>query len=201
MISPCLPLLLVLAAATPSGPASVQLDAAELERRTDALLSVIDRPATAERWQALGPAVVPRLVAIARDPGSLPSRRAGAIEGLVAIGGAEARAAVLQAAADEAAPWSVRASGLSGAGRLLAPEELEGALRPLLDRGSTLLVRSMAARVLAQHAPATACPAVQAQAARERGADRPHFDAALARCAQAQATAGPGQATAPARLR
>jgi HEAT repeat protein len=185
-----LSLLLSLAAplaATPSPssaapPDAAQPDLAEVERQADGLLSSIDVPATPERWRALGPAAVPKLVALARDPRALPSRRAGALEGLASIGGDEARAALLEAATDEAAPWTVRASGLSGAGRLLPPTELLAALRPVLERAGTPVVRAYAGRVLAERTGAPGCAATRAQAGREAPGNRLHFDRALERC-------------------
>ncbi|ABC83878.1 HEAT repeat domain-containing protein [Anaeromyxobacter dehalogenans] len=142
-----------------------------------ALLGTIDRPIPPEAWRALGPEAGPLLEAAAASGAELPSRRARALEGLAARGGARAEALHRRLAADAAAPRIVRAGAVRGLGALLPPAGLGEALVPLLsDRDPRL--RRAAAEALAARAPAQGCAAVRAQAAREPGR-------ALARAVQA----------------
>jgi hypothetical protein len=156
---------------------------AEVHDRVDAWLGAIDRPIAPERWRALGPRAVPALAAVANDAGALPSRRAAAIAALSAIGGDAARDASLALARSDRAPFSVRASALESAGRLVPAADLARDLAPVLASASDRGVRAAAAKVLADRAPAEACGAIRAQAAREHERARPAFAGALGKCA------------------
>ncbi len=144
-------------------------------------LGAIDVPVTADQWRALGPRAVPLLEKVVSNPGELPSRRAAALGGLAAIGGTRARALVVKAARSEEEPFAVRAAALRGASRVLKSGELVKQLKPVLEGAGEPATRAVAAEVLARHAPASACPAVRAQADRE-GEGRARFERALERC-------------------
>ena len=150
------------------------------------LLRTIDTPVSAADWRALGSRAVAALESTAAAEAELPTRRARAVGGLTAIGGARARQAVTALAVKEGAPFAVRAAALRGAGRLLGPKALEGQLRPVLEGAGRSAVRATAAEVLAARAPAATCAAVRAQAAREGVRGRSYFQQALTRCGQAE---------------
>lgn len=172
-----------LAAALAALAALAPAPAPSVADQVRSLLGNIDRPIPAEAWRALGPEAEPVLAAAAASGAELPTRRARALEGLAALGGARAEALHLRLAADAAAPRIVRAGAVRGLGALLAPARLAGAVTPLLaDRDPRL--RRAAAEVLAGRAPAQGCAAVRAQAAREPGR-------ALARAVQACDRAAP----------
>jgi HEAT repeat protein len=129
-------------------------------------LGAIDRPVSAETWRALGPAAEPVLLEVAGSASQPPTRRARALEGLAALGGARAEELHLRLARARAAPPLVRSGAVRGLGRLLAPARLAAEVRPLLADGSGR-VRQVAGEVLARRAPGEACVDVRAQAARE----------------------------------
>jgi hypothetical protein len=191
-----LPLLYALAVLAPApahrsaraGGEDVPASAAEplseedLAARVRAYLHAIDTPIRDEQWRALGAAAVPRLRGVANDAAALPSRRARSVQGLGAIGGVSARSTVLDLARAEAAPFAVRASALTAAGRLLAPEDLLRELRPVLIGAREVHVRAAAADVLALHAGTRGCDSVRAQAGRESATAGSAFARALDRC-------------------
>jgi hypothetical protein len=166
-----------------TSPTSDMSDA-EVAQRVQTYLGALDRPVSAGRWRALGPRAVPTLARIAEDSQALPSQRAKALSGLSALGGASAQQAVLDVAKREDVPFSVRASAIEGAGRLLAAKDLSRELEPILRRAGAAPVRAVAAETLARHAP-SACGAVRAQATRESPRHRASFGKALERCGQA----------------
>jgi hypothetical protein len=152
----------------------------DAHRGVDALLGM--RGAVSdERWRKLGPQAVPVLEQIARDPKALPTRRARALEGLVALRSAGAPALIEKLSQSEETPFVVRLAAVRGAGRALDPQQQLSALRPTLQKASDPHLRVAAAEVLARHADG--CAAVREQAGRETAAARPSFDAALRRCA------------------
>jgi hypothetical protein len=153
----------------------------EVRARVESSLSSIDTPVTDGQWQALGPRAVPALQATLQDASALPSRRAAAVAGLAAIGGAQARRSVLGAAEDAGQPSGVRTQAIRSAARLLTAQELNARLAPLLRDPSHPAVRAAAAEVLVRSAPRSACGAVRAQAERE-GQARGAFARALERC-------------------
>lgn len=169
----------VVPAADPPPPA----DAAERAQRIEVALGMIHGGPTPGFWRALGPAAVPELERLARDPGAMPSRRARAIEGLSHLGGDRAAAVLRDLAAAEGLPFSVRAAAMEGAGRLLPAAEVQRALAPVLRGARRAVDRAVAAEVLAERAPATGCPALRARLPREAERDRGTFERALSRCA------------------
>ena len=189
-MSPALLLAALLAAPVappaPAAPRAVAPPSSEAARadRIEALLGSIDVAATPEEWRALGPAAVPALERLARDPGDFPSRRARALQGLSFLGGAAARQALVDLSRDDALPFSVRASAIEGAGRLLPPAELVRELQPALTASRHRAVRAVAAEVLAARAPAQGCGALRAQVAREPAAGRAVFWRAASGCAE-----------------
>jgi hypothetical protein len=188
-MSPALLLAALLAAPTaspaPAAARAVSPPASEASRteRIEAILGSIDLAATPEEWRALGPGAVAALEQVARDPGEFPSRRARALQGLSFLGGSVARQAVTELSRDEGLPFSVRASALEGAGRLLAPVELARELQPALTASRHRAIRAVAAEVLAQRAPAQGCGALRAQLAREPTEARGAFQRAAGLCA------------------
>jgi len=151
------------AAASDAGtvaPAPMSPD--EIHDRIEMYLGAIHKPITPAMWQRLGPAALPELEKLAGDPAELPRRRAGAINGIAAIGSLTAPDLMLRLAKDEKQPTAVRVAALSGAGRV-APDRV-AELQPVLQNATSVNVRRMAAEVLAAHG---GCTAVQAQARRE----------------------------------
>jgi HEAT repeat protein len=144
-------------------------------------LGRIDVPVTAAEWRALGPRAVPLLEEVARSRGALPSRRAAAMGGLAAIGGARAGEILVEAARSESEPFAVRAAAIHGASRALDSRRLARELGPVLERAKDPAARVAAAEALALRAPRSACAAVRAQADRE-GEGRARFERALGRC-------------------
>lgn len=172
-----LPALLALAVAAPGAGAAPPSVRDEVRSH----LGAIDRPVTPETWRALGPEADAVLAEVAGSADEPPSRRARALEGLAARGGARAEAVHQRLAREAGAPPLVRSAAVRGLGQLLAPAQVAAALRPLLaDR--TPRIRQVAGEVLARRAPAEGCAAVRAQAARE-GAGR--FSRALTLCDRA----------------
>jgi hypothetical protein len=152
-----------------------------VRERAEAYLGAIDRPVPASAWRALGPDAVPFLEeALRTDP--ITSRRAAAASGLAAIGGDRAAEVLLEAARAESERWSVRSAAVRGLGKVMSPDQLPAALRPILEGTSTVELRALAADVLSRQAPATACSAIRAQVAREPDVARPAFSKATARC-------------------
>jgi hypothetical protein len=201
MTSAALALLLALAAppemnrsSPPArGPAPVASSApspalsdAELKERVETYLGSIDTPITADLWRGLGARAVPVLESVVRDPESLPSRRARAVEALSMIGGSRAKQLVLDVARAEDQPFGVRAVALRGAPRLLSPKEISSELEPVLQGAREAPVRATAAEVLARHGAAGSCTAVRAQVAREAGRARGQFAHAVERCSAQQ---------------
>lgn len=166
----------------PSPDAGAQLSDAEVASRVETYLSAIDTRVTNEDWQGLGPRAVAPLEAALGDPAALPSRRARAVGALAAIGGSRAQKLVLDTARSEKQPFAVRAAALEGSGRLLRGKALTNALRGVLQKAGEAPVRGVAAEVLAQHAGASGCAAVRAQATREASGARGHFARALEAC-------------------
>ncbi|WP_242342019.1 HEAT repeat domain-containing protein [Anaeromyxobacter terrae] len=164
----------------PSGVAADECDPA-VRQKTLALLGAIDRPIRPETWRALGPCAEPVLAEVAASD-ALPTRRALALEGLAAIGGARAEALHRSLAADTHEPRAVRRAAIRGLGRLVAREKLDATLRPLLERDPDRGVRAGAAEVLSRRSPAASCAAIRAQARREGTAGNALFARALAAC-------------------
>jgi hypothetical protein len=140
----------------------------EVQERIQMYLGTIHGPVTPGMWQRLGPAALPQLEKIARDSEQLPTRRAGALNGIAAIGSLTAPDLMLEMAKDEKQPMAVRIAGITGAERVL-PERVAQELRPVMENATDGQIRRVAAEVIAAHG---GCAAVQAQAKREKNRDR-----------------------------
>ncbi len=156
-----------------------QLSPEELRARIDAFLGVIDVPIPVSQWRALGPQAAPLLEQIIGDAQAFPSRRAMAVDGLVAAAPERAAALTPQLAQSETQPVVVRVAALHGAVRVLPPLKLVAALKPVLETAKELGLRKSAAELLARHGKIAGCRAVRAQAGREESGA---FDRALERC-------------------
>jgi len=163
-------------------PKAHEPSAAEIRKRIEAFLGSIDTPIRPSQWQALGPGAVPVLKEHATNPDQFPPRRAQAVEGLAAIGGPEAQRTVLAIARSEGEPFAVRAASLRAAGRLLPPDRLLPALRPVLEAPGPARDRAVAAEVLARHAGEAGCAAVRARLSREDPEQREVFHQSEAAC-------------------
>ncbi|WP_242337276.1 MULTISPECIES: HEAT repeat domain-containing protein [Anaeromyxobacter] len=172
-------------ACTPPGASAPEAGARPCDpavrARTLELLGAIDRPIRPETWRALGPDAEPVLAEVAASD-ALPTRRALALEGLAAIGGARAEKLHRSLAADTHEPRAVRRAAIRGLGRLVPREKLDATLRPLLERDPDRGVRAGAAEVLSRRSPASSCAAIRAQARREGTAGSGLFARALAAC-------------------
>ena len=162
-------------------PRPPEPSAAEVRKRVEAFLGSIDTPIRPSQWQALGPGAVPVLEEIATSPDRFPPHRARAVDGLAALGGAEAQRTVLAIARSER-EFAVRAAALRGAGRLLPPDELLPALRPVLEAAGPARDRAVAAEVLARHGGEAGCAAVRARLSKEDPEERETFHHARAAC-------------------
>ncbi len=176
-----LALALVSATGAAGAPAAGACDPA-VRQKTLALLGAIDRPIRPETWRALGPCAEPVLAEVAAASDALPTRRALALEGLAAVGGTRAEALHRSLAADTHEPRAVRRAAIRGLGRLVARDELDATLRPLLERDPDRGVRAGAADVLARRSPAASCAAIRSQARREGTSGNALFARALAAC-------------------
>lgn len=167
--------------ADPAAPVAVQkLSPEELRAEVKSYLGSIDTPISDARWRSLGPGAAPLLEPVIDDPKALPTDRARALEGLVAVSPERAQALVVKLAQGEDEPVVVRVAALHGAARLLGPRRLLAAVKPVLEGAKEPGMRATAAEVLAHHGKSAGCTAVRAQAARE--ADGSHFKRALERC-------------------
>src|SRR5256885_9985806 len=148
-----------------AGPVTpAQMSPEEIQERIQMYLGSIDSPITQAMWQRLGPAAIPALEKIARDPEQLPTKRAGALGGITAIGSLTAPDLMLDMAKDEKQPLQVRIAGMFGAARV-APGRVAQELRPVMENATDGQVRRVAAEVMAAHG---GCASVRAQAKREQ---------------------------------
>ena len=159
-----------------------QLSVDEVRERVKGYLGAIDKPITADNWRALGPHAAEVLEPIATDEDALPTRRAKALEGLVAVAPERAARLVGGIARDEEQPVVLRVAALHGAGELLSGKRALRELKPVLRSARSAGMRSTAAEVLSRHK--SGCAAVREQAAREAAEHRGAYDAALARCSE-----------------
>jgi len=146
------------------------LSDAEVQARVRNYLSSIDVGASVADWRAVGVRALPLLQQVLDNREELSSRRAGAIAGVAAVGGARARTLVLQVAESEREPFFVRAAALRCAPLVLDAAELVRELVPVLESANEPATRAAAAEVLARHAPAAACGAVRSAVEREAAA-------------------------------
>jgi len=196
MLTPLVLMLVVSAASEDAGPPSATNAAGPLRpgsestatqepqrirSRVDALLGT-NGPISAARWRSLGPGAAPILEEIAGDDKALPTRRARALEGLVAIGAPNASKLLVRLAQSQEEPFVVRLAAVRGVGRTLSPSRRLKTLRPVLEGAQDAHLRAVAAEVLAQHT--SGCPAVRAQLEREAPETRAQFEGARQRCFQ-----------------
>jgi hypothetical protein len=163
----------------PSAPAGAQPPPAnetELRQRIESYLGYFETSVPEEQWKALGPSAVPILNGIATKSG-LPSRRAHALGGLVALQGKDAQPLLSKLSLDEAQPLIVRLVAVRGLARVTPDSALVGRLRPVLQVKDDR-VGSEAAEALAERVPRAGCGLVRA-----RGAASAHFQAAVQACA------------------
>jgi hypothetical protein len=153
----------------------------QIDERIRMYLGTIEKPITPAMWQRLGPAAIPQLEKIARDPEQLPTTRAMAIDGIAAIGSLTAPDLLLDLAKDEKQPTVVRLAAIGGAGRVLPKDRVPAELQRVMETATNPNVRKVAAEVLATHG---GCAAVRAQAKREQHKDR--MAKALKACSQKQ---------------
>lgn len=168
----------------PSGeqPVQQQLSDAELRERVDAYLNALDRPVPPADWKALGPPASPLLEAVIADETELPSRRAKAVNGLVAAAPDRASRLMGTIAKDERQPVVVRIAAMHGAGQVLPPSRAISELRPVLRSARSAGMRAEAADVLARRQGG--CTEVRDQVARERSEHRAAFTRAMKRCGE-----------------
>jgi len=159
-----------------------RLSADEVRARVDGYLGSIDLPITSENWRALGPQAADVLEPIATDASAMPSRRAKALEGLVAVAPDRAATLVGKLARDEHEPVVVRVAAMRGAGEILPAPKALSELKPVLNSARSAGIRSTAADVLSQRK--SGCTAVRAQAAREPVEHQKAFERAMSRCAE-----------------
>ena len=145
-----------------------QMSDEEVQDRIEMYLGTIHGPVTPGMWQRLGTRALPQLEKIVRDPEQLPTRRAGALNGIAAIGSLTAPDLMLEMAKDEKQPLQVRIAAMLGAERVV-PDRVAQDLRPVMENATAGQVRRIAAEVMAAHG---GCAAVQAQAKREKSRDR-----------------------------
>jgi hypothetical protein len=163
-------------------PTTPSLTDDELRAKIHAYLGAIDTPVPEDRWRALGPRAAAVLEPIATDANAMPSRRAKAIDGLVAAAPDRAARLVGKLARDDAQPMVVRVAALHGAAKVLSSARLMTELKPVMERAPEAGMRGEAAEVLSR--AKGGCEAVRAHAAREKGDDREAYRRALARCGE-----------------
>jgi hypothetical protein len=156
---------------TPPPPASD----AELRQRIEAYLGFFETAVPESHWRALGPKAGPVLEEIANGKG-LPTRRAKALEGLVAMRGKDTPALLSRFSLDEKQPLLVRLTAVRGLAQLTPDGGLLERLRPVLETKDDR-VGSEAAEVIAERVPAEGCGLVRA-----RAANKARYQGALTTC-------------------
>lgn len=168
-----------------------QLSDTEVLEQAQALLGTIDTPVSSAQWRALGPRAEPFLAALLDDESELPTRRARAVDGLVAVGGAHTRARFARLAEGDGQPIVVRLAALRGLGAIASPAELPAVLGALLAKAPDSRIRAAAGEVLALKAKG-ACPAIEAQLEREAPDGREQFQKATRACGFSPKTSATG---------
>ena len=161
--------------ATESSPAATH----DVRAGVDALLGTREA-ISPEQWRKLGPAALPVLEEIVGDPKALSTRRARALEGMVALRSPRAPALLSRLAQSDSEPFLIRLAAMRGAGRALTPARQVVALRPALEKATDVRLRAAAAEVLSHHR--AGCAAVRDQVKREAAEAGEHFEPALRRC-------------------
>ena len=165
-----------------SAPQQQQLSDVELRERVEAYLGTIDRPVPAVRWKALGPSAAPLLEAVIADEAQFPSRRAKALDGLVAAAPERAAAIVGKLARDEKQPGVVRVAAMHGAAQVYPSSRVRRELRPVLQGARSTGMRAVAADLIATKKGG--CTEVRDQVAREKVEHRGAFERAMKRCTE-----------------
>src|SRR5207248_9935774 len=114
------------------------------------------------------------------DQTQFPSRRAKAVDGLVAVAPDRATSLVGKLARDEKQPTVVRVAAMRGAGKVLPPSSAMSELRPVLRGAKSAGIRAQAAEVLARKQGG--CAEVRGQVAREALVERDAFARAMKQC-------------------
>lgn len=161
-------------------PGQQQLSEVELRERVDAYLGAIDRSVSKERWKALGPRAAPLLEAVIADASQFPTRRAKAVDGLVAAAPDRAAQLVGTLARDEKQPAVVRVAAMHGVSHVLSSPRALSELRPVLKTARSPGLRAEAADLISRKNGG--CAEVRDQVAREKAEHRPAFDRAMKRC-------------------
>ena len=165
----------------PSASAPQPLSQDELREKIEGYLGSIDTPITADHWRALGPQAADVLEPIATDAKAFPSRRARALEGLIAAAPDRASKLVGPMARDEREPVVLRVIAMHGVAELM-PGKAVSELKPVMQAARSAGLRGAAADALSRGKDG--CAAVRAQAAREKGDAREAFHRALTRCGE-----------------
>ena len=139
----------------------------------DALLGVRDVPVSSEQWSSLDGAAGAILENIASDSNELPTRRARALEGVVALRTDRFYELLVSFAHTEDESLVLRMSAIRGLGRVLPPSSLISELSPILQTARESQLRGVAAEILARD-PA-GCAEVEKQAQHETAAWRNRF--------------------------
>jgi hypothetical protein len=146
---------------------------AETRAHAEALLGAIDRPVSAERWKALGPAAADLLAEV----------RSNALGALASVDPARAEPLARAIVDSDGAPLAVRQTAVRALGRMLPAAKLRSAIAPVLRAAPDAALRAVAAETLARHAPDLGCPEVMDQVALEAEGNRVAFERAVALCA------------------
>jgi hypothetical protein len=157
-----------------------QLSDADLRERVETYLGALDRPIPKQRWKALGPRAAPILEAVIADSSQFPTRRAKAVDGLVAAAPDRAAQLVGTLAQDEKQPSVVRVAAMHGASQVLSAPRALNELRPILTGARSMGLRAEAADLISRKSGG--CVEVRDQVAREKAEHRGAFDRAMKRC-------------------
>jgi hypothetical protein len=160
----------------------LQLSDAELRERVETYLGGIDRGVTSARWKALGPRAAPLLEGVIDDGSQFPSRRAKAVDGLVAVAPDRGAQVVGGLARDEKQPVVVRVAAMHGASQLFPPDRVLSELRPILHTARSMGLRAEAADLISRKQGG--CAEVRGQVAREKAEHRGAFGRAMKRCSE-----------------
>lgn len=167
-------------AAGPLKPTAPSKSTGDARGGVEALLGTREAISAAQ-WRKLGPGAAPVLEAIVENAHALATRRARALEGLVALRSPRAPALLERLVRAEEEPFVLRLAAVRGAGRTLGSARQLAALRPTLEKATDLKLRTAAADVLVHH-PA-GCAMVREQAEREGPEARSQLEVVLRRCA------------------
>ncbi len=151
----------------------------DIRGQVSAFLGSIDTSISLAQWKALGIRAETPLLEVLNG-GSLPTRRAKAIDGLSAIG--TSRVELFKTIANnEQEPFVVRYAAIRGIGYLLPENEMIAQLSPMMKNAKDSRVRSVAALVMVKHAPAT-CSSIRTQVKTANEEMRLRFGPAMDAC-------------------